>query len=212
MVGFVIGAALFAMFFFFSLYLQTVLGYDALKAGFGSLPVSIGIIVSAAVVSQLANTVSPKLLMVVGLAVLALGLVWFSASTADGSYLAKVLFPGLVMSVGLGMTFVPLTLFAVSGVPPEEAGLASGLLNTTQQVGGALGLAVLSTVSTTKADDVLAGIGAPPSPGQIADALTQGYSAGPVVGAAFAVAGLLVAILLIRGKQVDPQAAPPPLG
>lgn len=209
-VGFVLGAALFAM-FFFSLYLQTVLGYDALKAGFASVPVSVAIIVAAAVVSQLANKVSAKLLMAIGLAVLTVGLVWFSRITPDGSYVAKVLFPGIVMSLGLGMTFVPLTLLAVSGVPPEEAGLASGLLNTTQQVGGALGLAVLSTVSTTRMQNVLADIGAPPNPFQLVDALTRGYSAGLLVGAAFGLAGLLVAVLFVRGGRVDPAAAPPPI-
>ena len=210
-VGFVVGAALFAMFFFFSLYLQTVLGYDALKAGFASVPVSVAIIVAAAAVSQLANRVNPKILMLIGLAVLAVGLIWFSRITPDGSYAARVLFPGIVMSLGLGMTFVPLTLFAVSEVPPEEAGLASGLLNTSQQVGGAIGLAVLSTVSTAKANDVLGALGRTPDPAAIADALTRGYSAGLLVGAAFAVAGLIVAALMIRGGTVDARAVPPPM-
>jgi sugar phosphate permease len=167
--------------------------------------------VAAATVSNLANRVSPKILILVGLAVLGLGLVWFSRMTPDGSYVGQVLGPGIVMALGLGMTFVPLTLFAVSGVPPEEAGLASGLLNTTQQVGGAIGLAVLSTVANAQREDALSGLSAPPNPLQIADALTQGYSAGLIVGALFALAGLVAAALLLRGGRIEPGATPPPM-
>lgn len=161
--GFVVGAALFAMFFFFSLYMQTILGFDALKAGLGSLPISVAII-TAGLVSQLVNRTGPKPVLVAGLLVLAAGLIWFSRMTSDGSYVPQVLLPGLVMSVGLGMTFVPMTIAAVTGVPPEEAGLASGLLNTSQQVGGALGLAVLSTVATNRTTDFFTGLGRPPGP------------------------------------------------
>ena len=210
-VGFVVGAALFAMFFFFSLYLQVVLGFSAVKAGLGSLPVSVAIIVSAAVVSQLVNRVGPKPLLLAGLLTLGVGLVWFSRISADGAYVTDVLGPGIVMAVGLGMTFVPLTISAVSGVPPEEAGLASGLLNTSQQVGGALGLAVLSTVSTSTYEDVLASLGRAPTPADLLDALTQGYAAGLLVGAMFAAAGLLVAFALIRVDKADVPDAPPPM-
>jgi EmrB/QacA subfamily drug resistance transporter len=210
-VAFTVGAALFAMFFFFSLYLQAVLGYSALKAGLASLPVSVGIIVAATSASQLANRISPKALLMVGLATLSVGLLWFSRISSDGSYAVDVLGPGLLMAVGLGLTFVPLTISAVSGVPPKEAGLASGLLNTSQQVGGALGLAVLSTVSTAKTEDVLAGLRRVPTPADLAEGLTQGYSAGLLVGAGFAVAGIVIAALMIKVDRSAAVEPPPPM-
>jgi hypothetical protein len=116
------------------------------------------------------------------------------------------------MAIGLGMTFVPLTILGVAGVPPEEAGPASGLLNTSRQVGGALGLAVLSTVATSKTDSVLEGLRRVPTPPDILDALIPGYSAALLVGELFAIAGIVVAIAPIRldTSQLEVASAAPP--
>ena len=152
-VGLLIGMSLFSMFFFISLYLQQVLGYDALKAGFAYLPLALTIIVSAGAASQLVTRVGFKPTLIGGLLLIAAGLLWFSrVSAPGGTYLGDVLFPSLLAAMGLGFAFVPVTIAAVTGTRPDEAGLASGLINTAQQVGGALGLAILS-VDRQQPDD-----------------------------------------------------------
>ena len=122
--------SLFSMFFFVSLYMQNVLGYDALKAGVAYLPLAVGIIISAGVASQLVTRVGFKPVMVAGFVLVAVGLVWFAQVSPGGTYVGDVLFPSLLAAVGLGLVFVPLTIAAVAGVSAEESGLASGLINT----------------------------------------------------------------------------------
>src|SRR5918997_981146 len=129
--------SLFAMFFFVSLYMQQVLGYDALKAGLASLPLAFGIIVSAGIASVLVTRIGFKPTLIMGLLLTAAGLIWFSQVSPDGDYVSDILFPSLLAAVGLGFAFVPMTVAAVSGVERHEAGLASGLINTSQQIGGA---------------------------------------------------------------------------
>src|SRR3954447_21261940 len=146
--GLLIGASLFSMFFFISLYMQQVLGYDALKAGLSYLPLAVTIIISAAIAGQLVTRIGFKPVLVTGLGFVAPGLVWFAQVPVDGTYLANILGPSLLAAVGLGFGFVSVTLGAVSGIRESDSGLASGLINTAQQVGGALGLAVLATVAT----------------------------------------------------------------
>ncbi|HXE44296.1 MAG TPA: MFS transporter [Conexibacter sp.] len=187
-VALLVGASLFSMFFFISLYLQQVLHYDALKAGLSYLPLASAIIFSAGAASQLVTRVGPKPVLATGLGFTTAGLLLFTQISAGGSYLGDVLIPSVLVAIGLGLSFVSLTITAVSGVTHDEAGLASGLLNTAQQVGGALGLAVLSSVSASKIAS---------SGGQGADALTSGFQAAFTVGAGFAALGVLLALVAV---------------
>ena len=187
-VGLLIGASLFSMFFFISLYLQQVLGQSALEAGLSYLPLSVGIITSAGAASALATRLGPKPVLVAGMVLVSIGLVLFTQISADGSYLGDVLIPSVVVAVGLGLAFVSVTVIAVSGVSHAEAGMASGLLNTAQQVGGALGLAVLSSIATSK----LAGVGRP-GPAELTDAFQSAF----LVGAGFAILGVILAIFAV---------------
>jgi EmrB/QacA subfamily drug resistance transporter len=194
-----IAMALFSMFFFISLYMQQVLGYDALKAGVSYLPLAGGIIVSAGVASQLVTRFGFKPVLIVGLLLTAGGLVWFAQVSPRGSYLGDILFPSLLAAFGLGLAFVPMTIAAVAGVAPDEAGLASGLINTSQQVGGALGLAILATVANGRTDDVMRAFGG--NPKELPTALTEGFQSAFMVGAGFAVVGAILAVVLISGRQ-----------
>jgi hypothetical protein len=194
-----VAMALFSMFFFVSLYMQYVLGYDALKAGLSYLPLAGGIIVSAGVASALVTRLGFKPVLVAGLVLTAGGLVWFSRVSPDGSYVGDILFASLLAAVGLGFAFVPMTVAAVSGVRPDEAGLASGLINTSQQVGGALGLAILATIATARTDAVMRAAGGDPAARP--DALTEGFQRAFAVGAGFAIVGAILALGLISGRQ-----------
>lgn len=200
-VALLVGASLFSMFFFISLYLQQVLGQSALEAGLSYLPLALSIVISAGSASQLITRVGPKPVLVAGLTLTTIGLVLFTQISADGSYLGDVLVPSIVVAVGLGLSFVPLTVIAVSGVTHHEAGMASGLLNTAQQVGGALGLAVLSSVATSRIADVA---------GHGKVALTDGFQSAFTVGAGFAALGVLLALLVVphvRPGQLQEAAA-----
>src|SRR2546421_1328291 len=145
--GLLVGASLFSMFFFISLYMQQVLGYGPLKAGVSYLPLAVTIIVSAGIASQLVTRLGFKPVLLTGFTFIAAGLIWFGQVAWNGSYAADILGPSLLAAVGLGFSFVPVTIAAVSGVAQREAGLASGLINTSQQIGGALGLAVLAAIA-----------------------------------------------------------------
>jgi sugar phosphate permease len=183
------------MFFFISLYMQQVLGYSAIKAGLSYLPLAGGIIVSAGIASSLVTKVGFKPVLTTGLVLTAIGLVWFSQVTVDGSYLGDILFPSLIAAVGLGFAFVPMTIAAVSGVEPHETGLASGLINTSQQIGGALGLAILAAIANSRTDNLLTeGVSAP-------NALTEGFQIAFLVGAGFAVLGAILSATLISSKE-----------
>jgi len=189
-----VAASLFSMFFFISLYMQQVLGYDALKAGISYLPLAFGIIVSAGLASGLTTRFGFKPVLISGLLLTSAGLIWFAQVSPDGGYVSDILFPSLLAAVGLGLAFVSMTVAAVSGVEAHEAGLASGLINTSQQVGGALGLAVLATVANSRTGDVIAG-GA-----SQAVALTEGFQRAFMVGAGIAILGAIVASVLISGR------------
>jgi EmrB/QacA subfamily drug resistance transporter len=189
-----IAAALFSMFFFISLYMQQVLGYSALEAGLAYLPLAVGIIVTAGATAGLVTRFGFKPVLVVGLFVTAAGLLWFTQVDAGGSYLSDLLGPMMLAAVGLGLAFVSMTVAAVSGVETHEAGLASGLINTSQQIGGALGLAILATIANARTDDAVASGTALPS------ALTEGFQAAFAVGAGFAIAGAVLAMILVSGR------------
>jgi EmrB/QacA subfamily drug resistance transporter len=189
-----IAAALFSMFFFVSLYMQQVLGYSALDAGLAYLPLAVGIVVTAGATAGLVTRFGFKPVLVTGLFVTAAGLLWFTQVDAGGSYLSDLLGPMLLAAVGLGLAFVSMTVAAVSGVEAHEAGLASGLINTSQQIGGALGLAILATIANARTDDAVASGSTVPS------ALTEGFQAAFAVGAGFAIAGAVLAMILVSGR------------
>ena len=202
-VGLLVGMSLFSMFFFISLYMQQVLGYSALKAGVAYLPLSVAIILSAGAASQLVTKIGFKTSLIIGTLFIAAGLAWFSQVSAGGSFLSDVLGPSVLAAIGLGMSFVPVTIAAVTGTKPHEAGLASGLINTSQQVGGALGLAILASIanSTTK-DAMQASHGA-----NHKVALTSGFHDAFLTGSGFALLAALLAAVLISSKDSREHAA-----
>jgi EmrB/QacA subfamily drug resistance transporter len=215
-VALLIGMSLFSMFFFVSLYMQQVLHYSALKAGVSYLPLAFGIILSAGAASVGVTRFGFKPVLLTGLLFVAGGLFWFSRVPATGgSFTADVLGPSLLAAVGLGLSFVPVTIAAVTGTTPREAGLASGLVNTAQQVGGALGLAILATVANSRTKDLLHSGGH-----DLALALTKGFERAFLVGCGFALIGALLTIVMISSResrkhsasarQGDPAAASSP--
>ena len=194
--GLLVGASLFSMFFFISLYMQQVLGWDALKSGLAYLPLAITITLSAGAASVLVTKIGFKPVVIAGLLFIAAGLILFSRISAGGSFLGDVLFPSLLAALGLGFSFVPVTIGGTTGISQDEAGLASGLINAGQQVGGALGLAILAALATARTDAVATGLGKPST-----TALTEGFSAAFLGGAGFALIGAVLAIFLIRSED-----------
>ncbi|MDQ4048753.1 MAG: MFS transporter, partial [Actinomycetota bacterium] len=198
-VGLLVGGALFAMFFFITLYMQQVLGYSAIDAGLSYLPLALMIIVAAGVGSQLVTSVGFKPVLAIGMALIAAALLWFSQVSVGGGYVTDILGPSLVAAAGLGFAFVTTTIAAVSGVREQESGLASGLINTSQQIGGALGLAVLATIANSRTEDLLAGSGG--STSGLPSALNEGFQAAFLGGAGIAALGLVLTLVLIRGRD-----------
>jgi EmrB/QacA subfamily drug resistance transporter len=188
-----LAAALFGLFYFCTLYLQQVLGYNALKTGVAYLPFSLAIISSSGVASRVADRAGPKPVLVGGLLLAAVGFALFTRLQAHGDYAGTVLPAMLVMGVGLGMAFVPITIAATSGVAAGDSGLASGLLNTTQQVGGSLGLAVLSAVSTSRITGALEGGSTQ------AAALTHGFTGAFTVSAILCGGAAVLALVRLPG-------------
>jgi EmrB/QacA subfamily drug resistance transporter len=197
-VAVLVAMSLFSMFFFVSLYMQQVLGYDALKAGVAYLPLAGGIIISAGVASQLVTKLGFKPVMVAGFVLVAAGLIWFAQVSPGGTYVGDVLFPSLLAAVGLGLVFVPLTIAAVAGVSAADSGLASGLINTSQQVGGALGLAILASIANSTTNDAMTAAHGAKS--ALPGALTQGFQDAFTVGAGFAILGALLTVVLISSR------------
>jgi EmrB/QacA subfamily drug resistance transporter len=196
-VALLIGMSLFSMFFFVSLYMQQVLHYSALKAGLSYLPLAFGIILSAGAASAAVTRFGFKPVLLTGLLFVAGGLFWFSrVPPTGGSFVADVLGPSLLAAVGLGLSFVPVTIAAVTGTRPHEAGLASGLVNTAQQVGGALGLAILATVANSRTKGLL-------HAGQhdLAFALTKGFERAFLVGTGFALIGAMLTVVMISSRD-----------
>jgi EmrB/QacA subfamily drug resistance transporter len=188
-VVFLLGAATFAMWFFLSLYLQQVRGYSPLHAGLAFLPMTLSIVAASTLASRGVTRVGAKPLLVAGMGLLAVGLLLFTQLSPDGSYLGEILVPSLLAAVGLGMAFVPVTIAAVSGVAPHEAGLASGLVNTSRLFGGALGLAILAAIATAHTNSAVRhGVG-------IHAALTHGFVVAFAIAAAFAAVGAVTALV-----------------
>src|SRR3954471_9910682 len=188
-VVFLFSAAIFGMWFFVSLYLQQVLGYSPIEAGLAFLPMTLTIIVGSTVASRLTSRFGPKPLLVAGMALQTVGLLLFAGISPHGDYVADVLAPSLLVAAGIGTAFVPVTIAAMAGVAPAESGLASGLVNTSRLMGGALGLAVLATVATSRTDSFAS---------HGAAALTAGYQRAFEVGAGFTIAAMLVALFVLQ--------------
>ena len=162
-----VATGLFGLFFFLTLFIQTVLGYSAIRAGIAYLPFAVGVVIASALASQLVPRIGPRPLIVTGAAMVAGGMFWFSRLTEHSSYAGDPLGPQIVSSFGLGLVFVPLALVALHKVAEQDSGVASSLLNTAQQVGGAIGLALLGTVAwTTVADSVRTQVAAAAKAGQ----------------------------------------------
>ena len=199
---FFVAAGLFAMFFFNTLYLQRVLGYSPLEAGLAFLPFTGGIIIGAGLSQGLVARVGARELPLIGMTMAIAGMLLFVRLQPGGDYVTDFL-PGVMLaSIGMGLTFVPVTLIATSGIPDSDAGLASGLYNTSQQIGGALGLAVLSTLSVNAADDTLANVGGEPTPDQQAQALVDGFHVAYLGSALLIAAAAVLLLLLLRREDV----------
>jgi EmrB/QacA subfamily drug resistance transporter len=194
LVALTFGGAAIAVWFYLALYLQEVDGYSALKAGLASLPLNVALITTATLSSKWISRFGPKPVLAGGLATFAGGMFWFHYIAADGSYASHVLGPIIVMGLGMGLAFVGVTVAAVTGVDPEDAGLASGLYNTTLQVGEAIGLAILTTISTSAtAHDVAHHASA-------RAALTRGFQHAILVGAGLAGAACLIAVIVLSNS------------
>jgi MFS family permease len=199
-VGLIMGTAMFAMFLMLTLYMQQVLQYSAMRTGVAYLAVAGTAIVWSALAAQLVTRIGVKPVLVVGMTTLSLGLLYFTQVSVGGSYVGDLLPGFLLIAVGLGFTFVPVSIAALAGVQPSEAGLASGLINTTQQIGGALGIAVLSSIATSTTENAVA------SGDAVSSALTDGFQAAFIGAAAIALVGILVSLLVVRREDlVEPE-------
>ena len=202
--GFILGTALFSMFLMLTLYMQQVLGYSAMKTGVAYLAVAGTSIVWANVAAALVGRVGVRPLIAGGMAILTVGLLLFTQVSVGGSYAANLLPGFLIVALGMALCFVPISIAALAGVRQAEAGLASGLINTSQQIGGAVGIALLSTIAISRTEsEVAAGTAVP-------QALTSGFQLAFWVGAGIALAGVVAALALIRQEEIEvaPEARP----
>jgi EmrB/QacA subfamily drug resistance transporter len=199
--GFILGTSLFSMFLMLTLYMQQVLGYSALETGIAYLAVAGTSIVWAAVASQLVTRIGVKPVLVAGMGLLTVGMVSFTQVSVGGSYVADLLPGFLIVGIGMPFAFVAISIAALAGIEAKEAGLGSGLINTSQQIGGALGIAILSSVAVAQTTDTLAAGDAP------AVALTNGFRAAFWVGTAITLLGVAAAALLVRREELAAASA-----
>jgi EmrB/QacA subfamily drug resistance transporter len=195
-VALLLGASVVPTFFFMSLYMQQVLGYSAIHAGLSYLPLAVTAIVAAGLGGQLATRFGFKAILAAGMVFVSAGMLWFSQISVGGGFLTDILGPSLLAAVGVGFGFVTSTIAAVSGVEDRDQGMASGLINTSQQIGGALGLAVLSTIATSRADDLVTSGGS-----TLANALTEGFQFAFLGGAVIAALGFVATLVTIRTQD-----------
>ena len=200
--GFILGTATFSLFLMLTLYMQDVLGYSPMRTGLAYLAVAGTAIFTSAIAAQLVTRIGVKPALLIGMVSLTAGLLYFTQVSVDGSYLGDLLPGFLLIAVGLGFSFVPISIAALAGIEPHEAGLASGLINTTQQIGGAVGIAALSTIATTRTTDALAG-GATKS-----SALVTGFHGAFWAGVIIAAVGVVAAFTLIRRDELKQGAEP----
>jgi EmrB/QacA subfamily drug resistance transporter len=199
-----VGGSSFGMWFFVSLYLQQVLGYSPIRAGLAFLPMTLCIVIFSTLVSRVVARFGAKPLLITGMSLVTLGLLWFTQISAHGDYVSDMLGASLVTAIGLGLSLVPATISAVAGVAPRDAGLASGVVNTSRLFGGALGLAILAAIATDHTNSVAHHLSAHA-------ALTSGFQLAFLIGAAFAFIGVLVAgfgLPQIPGRRAQPAVAP----
>jgi EmrB/QacA subfamily drug resistance transporter len=189
-----VASGIFAMFFFNTLYIQRVLGFSPIQAGLAFLPFTVGIIIGAGLAQRFVPRLGAREVPLIGMAMAVAGLLLYLRLQPDGTYVTDLL-PGMILvSIGMGLTFVPITLIATSGIPPDDAGLASGLFNTSQQIGGALGLAVLSTIAAGRT--AAAGGASDPA------ALVHGFHYAYAGAAVIVLAALVVMLSMLRAKDV----------
>jgi EmrB/QacA subfamily drug resistance transporter len=195
-VAFLLGGLTFAMFFMLSLYMQQVLGLSALQSGAGYLAVALTAILASGVAQATVTRIGVKPALVFGLTLMGLGNLWFTQVSANGSYAVDLLPGFLAIGVGLGFSFVPVSIAALAGVTGQEAGLASGLFNTSQQIGGALGVALFSTVATNRTGN-----------SRTPEALTSGFSLAFWVAVGFSAAAVVATLVMIRREELAPVTA-----
>ena len=195
-------AGMFGLFFLGSLYLEQVLGYDPLEIGLAFLPATLIMgVLSFRYTEPLITRFGARRALLTGLVLIAAGLIAFTQAPVDGTYVANVLPPMVLLGFGIGVAFPSLMDLAMSGATQEDAGLASGLVNTTAQVGGALGLAVLATLSATRSDDLIA------SGESTASALTSGYHLAFLIGAILIAAAFVVGLIVLQSEEQAAEAA-----
>jgi EmrB/QacA subfamily drug resistance transporter len=195
--GLILGTVSFSMFLMLTLYMQQVLGYSPLKTGVAYLAVAGTAIIWSTVAAQLVTRVGVKPVIVAGMAFLTAGLFYFTQVSVGGSYLGDLLPGFLLIAVGLGFSFVPISIAALAGVQESEAGLASGLFNTSQQIGGALGIAALSAIATSTTENGVASGTALPQ------ALTDGFETAFIWGGVIAAVGIVVGLVLVRRSDLE---------
>ena len=201
LVSLIVGIGLFAMFLFLGLYMQVVLGYTPVVAGVAFLPFSAGIIVGAGIASQLLPRVGPKPLIVPGLLAGAVGLLWLTRLQVDSSYTSQVLPAIIVLSLGMAFVFIPIASTALHGIGHQDAGVGSALMNTSQQIGGAVGVALLNTVAVTTTTAYLA-THASVGNDTLNVALTLGYTKAFMLGCGLLIVAAVVAFLMLTiGKD-----------
>jgi EmrB/QacA subfamily drug resistance transporter len=202
-IGLLLGMALNSMFFLLTLYLQRVLSFDALQAGLAFLPLALSIVLASILASQLIERIGAKATLTTALVMMTIALAWFSRVHADGSFPVDTLGPSILIGLGFGGCLVSVTTIATNGVPREEAGLASGLINASQQVGGALGLAIIVSVAASVTKN---------SSATGASALTAGYQAAFLVGAGIVLLGTILSAVLLTNKTTldDPAGSDAP--
>lgn len=186
---FLCGSAMFSMWYFMTLYSQNVLGYSPLDAGLALVPSSLAVVLGSKLAPRFLPVAGARTLAALGTLVAAVGFAWQSRMTADGGYLTTIMFPGILMMLGAGLAATPLAALATSGAAPGEAGLVSGLVNTSRTMGGSLGLAVLSTIAATRS----AGSDSPES-------LTEGYALAFRTGAGLLLGGVVLMLLWLPRK------------
>ena len=201
-----IGAALSGMLFLLTLFMQNVLGFSPLQAGFAFLPTALGVVVGAGLTSRVIGRVGPRVPMTTGALLAATGMFWLSAVTVHANYFADVLGPLVVLAIGLGMAFVSTSVTAISGIQPNESGLASALLNVGRQLGGSLGIAIMGTIATKVTGNQLAT--GPFTHAAMNGALTAGFSAAFEIAGLIALAGFVTALVAVRHRQSPAIAGP----
>ncbi|MEH3054933.1 MAG: MFS transporter [Patulibacter minatonensis] len=195
-------SGMFAMFFFATIYLQEVQGYSPLKTGFAFLPFTVGIIGGSVFAQNLIARLGLRTTMVSGLLFAAVGLLMMTRLTVGGAFATELLPAMILIAIGMGLVFVPITLLATTGIDGADQGLASGLFNTSQQFGGALGLAFLSTIAASRTTSELRDAGAAPTGGEQLDALMSGYHLAFVIGAVFMACAAAIVVASLRSEHV----------